>query len=140
MFNSLKVPMTLVRSGSIILIIIASLYLYLGYPYVSKGMFAANLDLGVSGEVKAVWLGFCLHLFFIAYLLLANSRRRNPHKLIVMLCGLIVLADGFLLRAFLTDKNLVAQSLLISGILILLGSLSWFQFQRMHDKARSNNL
>jgi len=135
MFKSLKVPMTLVRVGSISLIIIASLYLYLGYPYVSKGMFAANLDLGVSGELKAVWFGFCLHLFLIAYLLLANSRRSSPHKLIVMWCGLIVFADGLLLRGFLTYKNLVAQALLISGLLILLGTFWWFQFQRRQDKA-----
>jgi len=135
MLKSITVPMILVRGGTIILIVIAFLYLYLGYPYVSKGMFAANLEAGVSGELKAVWLGFCLHLFFIAYLLLANSHRSNPHKLIVMLCGLIVLADGFLARAFLSDRNLVAQSLLISGLLILLGSFFWFQFQRMHDRA-----
>ena len=118
--------MTLVRVDSLMLIITAFFYIYLGYPYVSKGMVAANLDLGVSGDVKAVWIGFCLHLFFIAYLLLANSRRSNPHKLIVMLCGLIVFADGVLVRAFLSDKSLVAQSLLISGLLILLGTLWWF--------------
>jgi hypothetical protein len=135
MLKSIKVPMTLVRGGSIMLIIIAFLYLYLGYPYVSQGMFASNLDAGVTGELKAVWLGFCLHLFFIAYLLLANSRRSNSNKLIVMLCGLIVLVDGYLVRAFLSDKNLVAQALSVSGILILLGSFFWFQFQRTQDKA-----
>ncbi|MEP6741313.1 MAG: hypothetical protein ABJB61_02355 [bacterium] len=80
MFKSLKIPMTLVRVGSIILIITAFLYLYLGYPYVSKGLLASNIDGAVSAELKAVWLGFCLHLFFIAYLLLANSRRGLFHK------------------------------------------------------------
>jgi hypothetical protein len=138
MFKSLKIPMILVRGGSILLIIIAFFYLYLGYPYVSRGMFAANLDFGLSGELKAVWLGFCLHLFFIAYLLLANSRRGNPHKLIVMLCGLIVLADGLLVRTFLSDKNLVGQSLLVSGLLILLGTLFWVQFQRIGDHGAVN--
>lgn len=136
MLISIKVPMTLVRVGTVMLVIAAILYLYLGYPYVSKGMFAANLDSGVSGELRAVWLGFCLHLFFIAYLLLANSRRSSSHILIVMLCGLIVLVDGSLVRAFLTNKNLVGQLLSMSGILILLGSFFWFQFQRTHDKAR----
>ena len=139
MLKSIKVPMTLVRGGSIMLIIIAFLYLYLGYPYISQGMFAANLDAGLSGELKAVWLGFCLHLFFIAYLLLANSRRSNAHKSIVMLCGLIVLVDGFLVRAFLSDKNLVSQALLVSGILILLGTFFWFQFQRTLTKPASNS-
>ena len=136
MLKLMKVPMIFVRGGSILLIVTAFLYLYLGYPYVSKGLFAANLDAGLSGEVKAVWLGFCLHLFFIAYLLLANSRRSNPHRFVVMLCGLIILVDGFIVRAFLTDKNFAAQLLLISGLLILLGCFCWFQFQRTHDNAR----
>jgi hypothetical protein len=135
MLKSIRVPMTLIQGGSIILIIIAFLYLYLGYPYVSKGLFASNLDAGVSGELRAAYLGFALHLFFIAYLLLENARRSNPHKLIVMLCGLIILVDSFLVRAFLTNKNLVGQVLALSGILILLGSFFWFQFQRRHNKA-----
>jgi hypothetical protein len=135
MLKSVRFPMTLVRLGSIMLIITAFFHVYLGYPYVTKGMVAANLDLGVSGDVKAVWIGFCLHLFFIAYLLLANSRRGNFHKLVVMLCGLIVLADGFLVRAFLSDKSLVAQSLQVSGLLILLGTLWWFLIPHMHTKA-----
>lgn len=136
MLKSIKVPMTLVRVGTVMLIIIAFLYVYLGYPYVSKGLFASNLDAGVSGELKAAYLGFSLQLFFIAYLLLDSSRRSNPRRLIILLCGLIVLVDGFLVRAFLTDKNLVGQVLALSGILILLGSFFWFQFQRAYDKAR----
>ena len=127
--------MTLVRLGSIMLILTAFFHIYLGYPYVTKGMGAANLDLGVSGEVKAVWIGFCLHLFFIAYLLLANSRRDNFHKLIVMLCGLIVLADGLLVRAFMSDKSLVAQSLQVSGLLILLGTYWYFMIPYLRRKA-----
>ena len=95
MLKSIKVPMTLVRVGSVVLIIIAFLYVYLGYPYVSKGLFASNLDAGVSGEVRAAYLGFSLHLFFIAYLLLDSSRRSNPRKLIMLLCGLIVFVDSF---------------------------------------------
>jgi len=136
MLKSIKVPMTLVRVGTVMLIIIAFLYVYLGYPYVSKGLFASNLDVGVSGELRAAYLGFSLHLFFIAYLLLDSSRRSNPHKVILLLCGLVILVDGFLVRAFLTNKNLVGQVLGLSGTLILLGSFFWFQFQRMHDKAR----
>src|SRR2546423_7916213 len=133
MLKSIKVPITLVLVGTVMLIIIAFLYVYLGYPYVSKGLFASNLDAGISGELRAAYLGFSLHLFFIAYLLLDNSRRSNPRKLIMLLCGLIILVDGFLVRAFLTDKNLVGQALALSAILILLGSFFWFQFQRMHD-------
>lgn len=134
MLKSLRFPMTLVRVGSMMLIITAFFQIYLGYPYVTKGMVAANLDLGVSGDVKAVWIGFTLHLFFIAYLLLANSRRSHFHKLIVMLCGLIVLADGLLVRAFMSDKSLPAQSLQVSGLLILLGTLWWFLIPHMHNK------
>jgi hypothetical protein len=135
MLNSLKFPMTLVRVGTILLIITAFLQIYLGYPYVSKGMVAANLDLGVSGDLKAVWIGFALHLFFIAYLLLANSRRSHHHKLLLMLGGLLVLADGQLVRIFVSDKSLVAQSMTISGLLILLGTFWWFLIPRMHHKA-----
>ena len=135
MLKSIKVPMTLVRVGTVMLIIIAFLYIYLGYPYVSKGLFASNLDAGVSGEVRAAYLGFSLQLFFIAYLLLDSSRRSNPRKLIMLLCGLIIFVDGFLVRAFLTNNNLVGQALALSGTLVLLGSFFWFQFQRMRDKA-----
>lgn len=80
-----SIPMIFVRGGSTILILTAFLYLYLGYPYMSKGLFAASLDAALSGELRAVWLGFCLHLFFIAYLLLVSSRRSNPHQSIVLL-------------------------------------------------------
>jgi len=118
------------------LTIIAFLYVYLGYPYVSKGLFASNLDAGVSGEVRAAYLGFALHLFFIAYLLLDSSRRSNPRKLIMLLCGLIVFVDSFLVRTFLTNNNLVGQALALSGTLVLLGSFFWFQFQRLQSKAR----
>jgi len=127
--------MTLVRAGTLVLIIIAFLYVYLGYPYVSKGLFASNLDAGVSGEVRAAYLGFSLHLFFIAYLLLDCSRRSNPRRLIMLLCGLVVFVDSFLVRTFLTNNNLVGQALALSGTLILLGSFFWFQFQRMQAKA-----
>jgi hypothetical protein len=135
MLKSIKVPITLVRAGTVVLIIIAFLYVYLGYPYVSKGLFASNLDAGVSGEVRAAYLGFSLHLFFIAYLLLDSSRRSNPRRLIMLLCGLVVFVDSFLIRAFLTNNNLVGQALALSAILILLGSFFWFQFQRMQAKA-----
>jgi uncharacterized membrane protein len=135
MLKSIKVPMTLVRAGTVVLIIIAFLYVYLGYPYVSKGLFASNLDAGVSGEVRAAYLGFSLHLFFIAYLLLDSSRRSNPRKLIMLLCGLIVFVDSFLVRTFLTKNNLVGQALALSGTLVLLGSFFWFQFQRIQSKA-----
>jgi hypothetical protein len=135
MLKSLKFPMTLVRVGSIMLIITAFFHVYLGYPYVSNGMVAANLDLGVSGDVKAVWIGFALHLFFIAYLLLANSRRNNHHNLVLMLCGLIVLADGQLVRIFLSEKSLVAQAMTVSGLLILVGTFWWFLIPHMHHKA-----
>ena len=135
MLNSINVPVTLVRVGSVMLIIIAFLYVYLGYPYVSKGLFASNLDAGVSGEVRAAYLGFSLHLFFIAYLLLDSSRRSNPRKLIILLCGLIVFVDSYLVRTFLTHNNLVGQALALSGTLVLLGSFLWFQFQRMQSKA-----
>jgi len=136
MLKSIKVPVTLVRVGSVMLTIIAFLYVYLGYPYVSKGLFASNLDAGVSGEVRAAYLGFALHLFFIAYLLLDSSRRSNPRKLIMLLCGLIVFVDSFLVRTFLTNNNLVGQALALSGTLVLLGSFFWFQFQRLQSKAR----
>ena len=135
MLKSLRFPMTLVRVGSVMLILTAFFQIYLGYPYVTRGMVAANLDLGVSADVKAVWIGFCLHLFFIAYLLLANSRRHNFHQLIVMLSGLIVLSDGILVRVFMGDKSLVAQSLMVSGFLILLGSYWYFLIPFMNRKA-----
>ena len=138
MLSSLRFPMTLVRVGSIMLILTAFFHIYLGYPYVTKGMGDANLDLGVSADVKAVWIGFCLHLFFIAYLLLANSRRGNFNKLIVMLCGLIVLTDGLLVRAFMSDKSLVAQSLQVSGLLILLGTYWCFMIPYMRRKAATS--
>lgn len=136
MSKLIKVPTIFVRGGSIILILAAFLYLYLGYPYVTKGMFAANLDGAVSAEVKAVWLGFCLHLFFIAYLLIAGSRRLNPQKLIVLFCGLIILVDAFLIRAFLAN-TMGAQLLMVSGLLILLGNYSWFILPRFQPKRPS---
>jgi|GEM_PF-3630620 len=133
MSKLIKVPTILVRSGSILLIFAAFLYLYLGYPYVTQGMFAANLDGAVSAEVKAVWLGFCLQLFFIAYLLIAGSRRVSPQKLVVLLCGLMILFDAFLIRAFLAN-TLGAQLLMVSGLLILLGNYSWFILRRLQAK------
>jgi len=96
-------------------------------------MFAANLDGAVSAEVKAVWLGFCLQLFFIAYLLIAGSRRVSPQKLVVLLCGLMILFDAFLIRAFLAN-TLGAQLLMVSGLLILLGNYSWFILRRLQAK------
>lgn len=131
-----KVPMIFVWGGSIFLVFAAFLYLYLGYPYVTKGMFAANLDGAVSAEVKAVWLGFCLQLFFIAYLLIASSRRVSPQKLTVLLCGVIILVNAFLIRAFLAN-TMGAQLLMVSGLLILLGNYSWFILQRFQPKPTS---
>jgi len=135
MLKSLRFPMTLVRVGTVMLILTAFFQIYLGYPYVTRGMSAANLDLGVSADVKAVWIGFCLHLFFIAYLLLANSLRNSFHQLIVMLSGMIVLADGILVRVFMGEKSLVAQALMVSGLLILLGSYWYFLIPLMNRKA-----
>ena len=134
MLKSIRVPLTFVRLGSVVLIFTAFLYLYLGYPYVSKGLSGASLDAQLSGELKAVWVGFCLHLFFIAYLLLNNSRRGNVQNLILALCGLIVLVDAFLVRVFLAN-TIGAQLLTVSGLLILLGSYFWVLFKRTNDKA-----
>jgi hypothetical protein len=136
MSKLIKVPMIFVRVGSVFLIFAAFLYLYLGYPYVTKGMFAANLDGAVSAEVKAVWLGFCLQLFFMAYLLFASSRRASPQKLVVLLCGLLVLVDAFLIRAFLAN-TMGAQLLMVSGLLILLGNYSWFILRNFQPKPTS---
>lgn len=136
MFKLTKVPMIFVRGGSIFLIFAAFLCLYLGYPYVTKGMFAANVDGAVSAEVKAVWIGFCLQLFFMAYLLIAGSRRVNPQKLIVLFCGLIILFHAFLIRAFL-GNTMAAQLLMVSGLLILLGNYSWFILRHYEPKPTS---
>jgi hypothetical protein len=127
MFRS--IPIILVRGGSVLLILTAFLFLYLGFPFVSKGLFAANIDEAVSGELKAVWVGFCLHLFFIAYLLLVSSRRRHSHESIVVLGGLVVLADSILVRIFFAN-TFGAQLLGLSGIGILLGSFFWILFDR----------
>jgi hypothetical protein len=132
------IPMILVRGGSILLIFTAFLCLYLGYPYVSKGLIAANIDGAVSGELKAVWLGFCLHLFFTAYLLLVNSRRSNSHESIVVLGGLVVLVDAILVRIFVAN-TFGAQLLMLSGIGILLGSFLWIVFGRDLQTPASNN-
>jgi hypothetical protein len=133
------IPMILVRGGSILLILTAFLYLYLGFPYVSKGLFVANIDAAVSGELKAVWLGFCLQLFFTAYLLLVSSRRSHSHESIVVLGGLVVLAESILVRIFFAN-TFGAQLLGLSGLGILLGSFLWILFERvMPAPASSNN-
>lgn len=132
------VPIILVRGGSILLLLTAFLYLYLGYPYVWKGLAGSGIDNAMSGELKAVWLGFCLHLFFIAYLLLVSFRRSNPHLSIVVLGGLIVAVDSLLVRAFVAN-TFGAQLLMLSGISILLGSYLWKQFERAMRAPGSNN-
>ncbi len=132
------IPMILVRGGSILLILTAFLYLYLGYPYVSKGLFAANIDGAISGELRAVWLGFCLHLFFTVYLLLVNSRRSNPHESILVLGGLVVLVDSILVRIFVAN-TFGAQLLMLSAICVLLGSFLWILFEHSLAAPTSKN-
>jgi hypothetical protein len=132
------IPMILVRGGSILLIFTAFLYLYLGYPYISKGLFATNIDAAVSGELRAVWLGFCLQLLFTAYLLLVNSRRSNPHESIVVLAGLVVLVDAILVRIFVAN-TFGAQLLMLSAICVLVGSFLWILFEHAQPAPTSNN-
>ncbi len=134
MLKSIKVPMILVRGGSIMLVITAFLHLYLGYPYISKGMSASTLNAGVSADIKAVWLGFCFHLFFIAYLLLISSRSSKPNKSLAVLCGLVVMADGYLISTFIAN-TFASQLLGLSGMLVLLGSFMWYQFERANNNA-----
>jgi len=134
MFKS--VPIILVRGGSILLLLTAFLYLYLGYPYASKGLSGSGIDNALSGELKALWLGFCLHLFFIAYLVLVSFRRNNPHLSTVVLGGLIVAVDAILVRAFVAN-TFGAQLLMLSGISILLGSYLW---RAMRAPASTNSL
>jgi hypothetical protein len=133
------VPIVLVRGGSILLLLTAFLYLYIGYPYVSKGLSVSGIDLAVSGELKAVWLGFCLQLFFIVYLLFVNSRRSNPHLLTVVLLGLIVAVDAILVRVFVAN-TFGAQLLMLSGLGILLGCYLWKLFERGMRAPAPNNL
>jgi hypothetical protein len=66
----------------------------------------------------------------------ASSRSVNPQKLIVLLCGLIILVDAILVRAFLAN-TMGAQLLMLSGLLILLGNYSWFIFRRFQPKSPS---
>lgn len=138
MLNQLliRVPMILVRGGSVLLIIAALLYVNLGYPYVSQGV--SNLDGVLAGELKAVWLGFSLHLFFIAYLLMVGSRRSNPHRIIVALSGLIILVDSLLIRVFVAN-TIGAQVLMMSGLAVLLGSFLWILFERGMTVSVSNS-
>jgi len=133
------VPIILVRGGSILLLLTAFLYLYLGYPYVSKGLSVSGIDNAVSGELKAVWLGFSLQLFFIVYLLLVNSRRSNPHLSTVVLGGLIVVLDAILVRVFVAN-TFGAQLLMLSGLGILLGSYFWKLFERAMRAPANNSL
>ena len=132
------IPIILVRGGSILLILTACLYLYLGYPYVSKGLSAANIDGAVSAELKAVWLAFILHLFFTAYLLLVNSRRSSSHESIVVLGGLVVLVDSILVRVFVAN-TFGAQLLMLSALSVLLGSFLWILFEHTLPAPASNN-
>ena len=132
------IPIILVRVGSILLILTAFLYLYLGYPYVSKGLFAASIDGAVSAELRAVWLGFCLQLVFTAYLLIFNSRRSSSHESIVVLGGLVVLVDSILVRVFVAN-TFGAQLLALSAICVLLGSFLWILFEHTLPAPASNN-
>ena len=132
------IPIILVRLGSILLILTAFLYLYLGYPYVSKGLFAANIDGAVAAELRAVWLGFCLQLVFTAYLLLVNSRRSTSNESIVVLGGLVVLVDCILVRVFVAN-TFGAQLLALSAICVLLGSFLWILFEHTLPAPTSNN-
>jgi hypothetical protein len=112
--------------------------LYLPGLSLCVGLSAASVDNALSGELKAVWLGFCLQLFFIAYLLLVNSRRSNLHLSTVVLGGLVVIVDSILVSVFFA-KTFGAQLLGLSGMGVLVGSFLWRLSERDMPAPKSKN-
>lgn len=124
----------LIRAGAVFLLCIGLVYIALGYPYLSKGLL--NIEPALSGEVRAIWLAFSVHLILIAALVLMYSRRSSLQMTLLWLCGSVLFVDGLLVRHFVSSLYLPAQGLQIAGLIILVGTFSLFWKGFVQRKAR----
>lgn len=120
----IKAARSLAVVGSVLLFVGGLLHLFGGYPLVRSGVLASNLDAGLRGALRSVFLIVGWHWIVIAVIAAAAAfSRSRAAKLLVLVCGFTLLVDGVLMAVFLgwfVGTNMI----LLSALLILCGGVA----------------
>jgi hypothetical protein len=117
----IKVARSLVGIGCLSLAAGAVLHLTGGYPLVSAGVLASNLNTDLQSAFRSVFLIVGWHWLMIAAIaMIAAFSRARTAKAIVLLCAVTLIVDGALMAKFLgwfvgTDMILVSALLILCG-------------------------
>ncbi len=113
----------LVGLGSLNMLVGACLHLFAGYRLVTAALAASNLALPLANAMRAVFLLIGLAWITIAVIaLIAAFTQTRIRKLLVMLCGLSLLA-GIPIWVGLMGWFIGNEMFLLSGVLITFGGL-----------------
>lgn len=133
MNNRTKIARSLVGLGSIVLFAGALLHLIAGYPLVSAGVLASNLDAALKPALRSVFLIVGWHWIVVAVISAVGAfARARLAKTIVLICGLAVLIDGTVMAVFL-GWFVGSEMILASALLILCGGLALDHAKRAVD-------
>jgi hypothetical protein len=114
----------LVGIGCLLLATGAALHLTGGYPVISAGLRASNLNTELQSALRCVFLIVGWHWLVIAAIaLIAVFSRESAAKAIVLLCAVALLVDGALMAKFL-GWFVGTDMILASALLILCGGLA----------------
>ena len=111
----------LVGIGCLSLAAGAVLHLTGGYPLVSAGVLASNLNTDLQSAFRSVFFIVGWHWLVIAAIaMIAAFSRASAAKAIVLLCAAALIVDGALMAKFLgwfvgTDMILVSALLILCG-------------------------
>jgi hypothetical protein len=115
----------LVGIGSLSLAAGAVLHLTGGYPLISAGVLASNLNTELQSALRCVFLIVGWHwLMLAAIAMIAAFLRASAAKAIVLLCAVALIVDGALMAKFLgwfvgTDMILASAVLILCGGFVL---------------------
>ena len=128
--NILKLSKFLIATGAIFFIFTGFYHLYIGYPYISYQLSRMEAPILTIKVIKAVWIIFSSHLFFVSVLLLLGLVRRYSNiGIIAILCGLIPILDGAILIYFAGMENLFWM---LPGVFALMGGILMVKFNTNH--------
>jgi len=120
-----RVGRILVVLGSIVLFASAAVHWFAAYPGISKALGASNLNAGLPAALRAVFLLVGWDWVVVAVVaLLAAFTETSLRKILVLICGLAVLAETALTLAFIgifVGNEMIGSAavlLIIGGVLL----------------------
>jgi hypothetical protein len=116
-----RIAQALVVVGSLALFVVGAVHAIAAYPEISSALATTNLAAAIISALKLAWLFASWHWITLGIIALVVAfGKAAPRRVLLLLCGLVVLLDAVLayakVGAFIGDELLtVAAVALLAG-------------------------